>query len=290
MLFFDIEVTLAGLLLLACFLFYLGGRRWSPVISVLNRWVRLATFACSVAYWDQILDWSGRPTWVIFIIAALTWVFVESFLIWVFLSQLSHSSIPLFPRFKSLPSADGMPIHPEFIKTQLQLESMGYKALDTLSLSLSGSFSMWSKVYEKNHVRVQLLLMPLGRQRFQLHLAVHGMGSDAVRYTVDNFYLPNVAAYPKNYLCLRRPWVRSLTKLLKQHAQLLAAAGGAHAFSHSGCEDLNRMQSDLEHYNAQGGLLRPLHADTERGRITQEGRYRIWKALFWLNYFGRASA
>lgn len=286
----DLEVFLIGLLALGGLLFVWGGRQWSPVVSVLNRWVSLMTFACCVAYWDQLVDWSGRPAWVMLALAVLGWFFCESLLLWVFLGRLSFSSVPLFPRFRLLAHTDGMPIHEGFSRAQAQLESMGYTFLESMALPLNDTFSVWSRVFEKDCRRVQLLLMPRSRGRFQLHVAVHGLGADGVRYTLDNLYLPNVAASPKDQVCLRRPWARGMRKLIKRHEALMAEAGGCQAFTYPPCEDLNRAQAQQEAYNAQGGLLRPSHVHSEHGRITPEGRYRIWKGLFWLHYFGRAAA
>jgi hypothetical protein len=49
------------------------------------------------------------------------------------------------------------------------------------------------------------------------------------------------------------------------------------------------MQQHMEVINLELGYLMP-HADREEfGKITAEGRFRIWKEAWLLDYFGRAS-
>ncbi len=279
-----LEIFLTTVLALAFLLFVLGGKLGSPLLAVMNRWVNLLALASGAAYWDRYSQWSGRPAWVVFVIVVLLWFFVESLLLWVMIAYLSRSKVPLFPRFQVLQTPDGMPIHTGFSRAQAQLEKGGYRPIDWLLLPIAGSYRAWSRVYEKDNIRVQLLLVPQGRRRHQWYCAIQAIDADGVRYVLDNLYLPNAGVFPKNYVYLRKPCLRSLNRLLKRHTGLLP--GAAVPFTSPPCEDLNQAQLILEAFNAQGGLLRSQSAPKERGRLTQEGRYRIWKALFLLHYFG----
>lgn len=53
--------------------------------------------------------------------------------------------------------------------------------------------------------------------------------------------------------------------------------------------DLNLQQRELEEVNTELGFLFPRSQREDHGKITYEGRYRVWKELWLLNYFGRAA-
>ena len=53
--------------------------------------------------------------------------------------------------------------------------------------------------------------------------------------------------------------------------------------------DFNAVQHELDQLNTELGFLHP-HAEREDlGKFTQEGRYRVWKEIWMLNYLGRAA-
>jgi hypothetical protein len=54
-------------------------------------------------------------------------------------------------------------------------------------------------------------------------------------------------------------------------------------------DDINQQQGVLERTNIEAGFLVPHHLQEEMGRITWEGRYRVWKEVWLLNYFGLTS-
>ena len=54
-------------------------------------------------------------------------------------------------------------------------------------------------------------------------------------------------------------------------------------------EDLNRQQQQMEQINTQLGFLLPNAEREEHGKITPEGRFRIWKEAWLLDYFGLSS-
>ena len=54
-------------------------------------------------------------------------------------------------------------------------------------------------------------------------------------------------------------------------------------------DDLNAQQTDLERINTELGFLLPHAEHEEHGRISHEGRYRVWKEMLSLSYLGRAA-
>jgi len=53
--------------------------------------------------------------------------------------------------------------------------------------------------------------------------------------------------------------------------------------------DLNDTQSELDRVNTELGFLNPRGAREDHGKISNEGRYRVWKEIWMLNYLGRAA-
>jgi hypothetical protein len=53
--------------------------------------------------------------------------------------------------------------------------------------------------------------------------------------------------------------------------------------------DLNDTQRELDRVNTELGFLNPRGVREDQGKITGEGRYRVWKEIWTLNYLGRAA-
>jgi hypothetical protein len=88
----------------------------------------------------------------------------------------------------------------------------------------------------------------------------------------------------------RAPWRRSLPRLIARHRARLAAAGAKLTpFTNEPLADLNATQAELDQLNTELGFLHPHHEREDLGKITHEGRYRVWKEYWMLNYFGRAA-
>jgi len=50
-----------------------------------------------------------------------------------------------------------------------------------------------------------------------------------------------------------------------------------------------RMETELDRVNTELGFLNPQSAREDHGKISNEGRYRIWKEIWMLKYLGRAA-
>jgi len=53
--------------------------------------------------------------------------------------------------------------------------------------------------------------------------------------------------------------------------------------------DINAAQNELDRLNTELGFLVPHAEREEQGKITHEGRYRVWKEIWMLDYLGRSS-
>jgi hypothetical protein len=77
--------------------------------------------------------------------------------------------------------------------------------------------------------------------------------------------------------------------LLKRHEKRLQKAGEMLApWSTDPLNDLNSQQRELEQINTELGFLLPQTEREDYGKMSYEGRYRVWKEIWLLNYFGRS--
>jgi len=286
-----IYILTAGLLL-AWLLAQLNQRFASPVISIFNRWVRWGIVAFGAAKICYDYEFVDRPLWVLVVGFFLIYFLIETAYRWLEIHALSVSPIPLFPRFHVNTSGEEWPTHPRLLKIRDWLREHGFKQIQALKAEMGGGIFLRTSIYQDSagEVRIQVIFLP------QAHggIAVcHALSSETVtgyRYVTDNLFLPFGGFYPENWLVERSPWRRSLSKLVARHRQRIARAKEMLVpWTSDPLGDLNLQQRELEQVNTELGFLFP-HAEREdHGKITYEGRYRVWKELWLLNYFGRAS-
>ena len=81
-----------------------------------------------------------------------------------------------------------------------------------------------------------------------------------------------------------------MDRLLKRHqARLRAGNEELVPFTMEPLQELNSAQSELDRLNTELGFLYPRHEREDFGKITQEGRYRVWKEIWMLNYLGKSA-
>src|SRR5690606_17374434 len=123
----------------------------------------------------------------------------------------------------------------------------------------------------------------------QVSFVITSVTESGKRIVTDNFFLPFGGFYPENTLTERRPWMRSIHRLMKRHEERVDAIGEDLIPLTTDPElDLNEQQRELERENIRLGFLAPAQEREELGKITREGRYRVWKELWMLSYLGRS--
>jgi hypothetical protein len=106
----------------------------------------------------------------------------------------------------------------------------------------------------------------------------------------DNLYIPFGGFYPEDWFVDRSPCCRSLARLLSRHRRRISSAGIPLApFAVEPLADLNNAQKELDRVNTELGFLNPQGAREDHGKISHEGRYRVWKEIWMLNYLGRSA-
>lgn len=256
-------------------------------IAVLNRWARWlgVTFGAAFLVFDA--GWLNRPFWVIGALFLIGWVLVETVYTWLAISALSRSSISLFPRFSENTTGEEWPAQKKLIEIKDWLKSKGFVRSKALLADVGHGISIRSTVFqsEDNNTRFQILFVPQNNGDIGFCFSFSSETKSGERIVTDNLYMPYGGFYPDNWAVVRKPWTRDPSKLFRNHSKRISKADLT-AYELDPLEDLNQQQRDLEQVNFKEGFLFAPQYQEEHGRITWEGRYRVWKEVWLLNYLG----
>lgn len=268
-----------------------NARRSSPLLAITSRWLLWLLSSLTIAMTVQHYGWLPHPLWALFGMAALVWFLGESMYMWIAIHALSVSEMPLFPRFTLNTSGDEWPTHPRFLKLRDELRSAGFRPVQALRAEVMEGHYLRLSIYQNadHTVRAQVTFLPQGNGGISVCLAFSTETEDGRRIVTDNLYLPYGGFYPEHWEVVRMPWIRSWTRLLKQHEGRVQAAGAPVTPWHSDpLQDVNAQQRELDQINTEMGFLMPPADREELGKMTHEGRYRVWKEVWMLNYLGRS--
>jgi len=287
---FDLAYVLLAVAILALVLFSLNQRMASPVLAIFVRWLRWFLFTFGGAFLAVQWGWSSRPFWVLAMGLFLVWFMFETIYNWLAISALSQSPLPLFPHYVVNDSGEEWPTHPRLLKVREWLRSGKFTQVQALKAELGGGVFLRVSVYQDQaaQTRIQVTFVPQANGAIAVCYTLATRRHDGLRYVTDNLYLPFGGFYPENWLVERTPWSRSLPRLLARHQRRLASTGGDYLpWTVDPAEDLNRQQSELERLNTELGFLLPHDQREEYGKMTYEGRFRVWREVWMLDYFGR---
>ncbi len=273
-------------------LMWINQRRASPVISIMSRWLRWFVFSFGVAHLCLALQLIDRPFWALAGVFFIVWFLIETLYNWLAITAHSLSPLPLFPRYAVNSSGEEWPVQPRLLKTREWLRAQGFRQVQALKAEIGGGVYLRISIYQDAQatLRVQVTFIPQANGAISVCYAVSSMGADGSRYLTDNLYIPFAGFYPENWFVERAPWRRSLPRLIaRHHTRLMRAKVTPTPFDAEPLNDLNSVQHELDRLNTELGFLHP-HAEREDfGKFTQEGRYRVWKEIWMLNYLGRAA-
>jgi hypothetical protein len=276
----------AALLLL---LFYLNLRLASPLLAIPIRWLRWILFALFVAESNARFEWLDRPYWVVATGAFLIWFLFESGFNWLRVSAISLSPLPLFPKFTANTSGDEWPVQKRLLKVRDWLRDNRLMPQQALKAEVGGGIWLRVSVYE-NHdrtIRVQVAFLPQDSGAITVCYSLSSETKSGRRYVTDNFFLPFGGFYPEDWFIDRSPWRRSLPRLVAHHLRRMAKADETPvSWEAEPLDDLNRQQQHMEQVNTVLGFLLPHAEREEHGKITPEGRFRVWKEAWLLDYLG----
>lgn len=286
-----LSLFLAPAVALLLLLFYINLRLASPVLAIPIRWLRWILFALFAAQANAQLGWVDRPAWVIGVAAFLLWFLLESAFNWFKVSAISLSPLPLFPRYVVNASGDEWPTQPRLLKLRDWLRDNHFKPVQALKAELGGGIWLRTSVHqsEDGGVRLHTLFVPQESGAITVCFSLVSKTTTGRRYVTDNLYIPFGGFYPENWFVERTPWRRNLASLVKRHRKRLSAGNEqAEPWVTTPLDDINQQQQQMEVINTELGYLLP-HADREEyGKITPEGRFRVWREAWLLDYLGIA--
>ncbi|MDF9833788.1 hypothetical protein M2103_002021 [Ereboglobus sp. PH5-5] len=264
----------------------------SPIIALVNRWLRWGIFSTGGAYVLKGLLMLDHPYWMLVVMFALIWFLGETLYNWMAIKAYSYSELPLFPNYEPNESGEEWPTQKRFLKMREDIRANGFVHLCSMRARVMDSVHVRISVYQdaSTATRLQITFLPQTKTNgMATIIGLSTLTADGCRYVTDNTFMPYAGFYPENWFVERRPWIRSLTSLLKRHKNRLEKNNETPVpHTSDPLEETNAHQRMIERLNVEMGFLTtPLHRE-EQGRITNAGRYRTWKELWTLNYLGKS--
>ncbi|TVP76537.1 MAG: hypothetical protein EA353_11830 [Puniceicoccaceae bacterium] len=264
-----------------------------PILTLLGRWMRWILFGALFAYFLKLFELSFRPDWVHFVSGLALWFVLETGYNWIVIKALSRSDLPLFPEFKENTHGDEWPAETRFIEIKDWLRERGFKRLKALKAELFEDTYLRASVYESpdRETRIQILFFPKSTGGTTACFTITSLAESGERLITDNLFLPYGGYYPENWSISRRPLVGSLPGLLHLHGRRIVRHSiEPIVMEEDALEELNEQQRILERLNTETGFLVPRQRREEDGKITAEGRYRLWKEMWSLAYLAKSVA
>ncbi len=280
-----------GLMLMSLLISF-GNLNWRiPAIGIFNRWLRWGLFSLGIAVFATEFEWTTRPLWLVALAAFLGWFLLETMYNWLVIAAISKSPIPLFPKFGPNLDGDEWPAQGKFITMRDWLRSQGFKKLQSVKAEFSDALAIRSTIYQEGSgdTRCQILFFPQRAGAVNVAFILSTNLEDGRRLVTDNVFLPFGGYYPENWEISRKPLMRDLPQLIKYHRRRLRELETkveAWDDDDDAVGELNRQQQALERLNRKQGYLMPTEFQEEHGRLTHDGRYRLWKEVWLLNYLG----
>lgn len=280
-----IPLLLAATLLLT----WWNGRKASLLLAILNRWLRWITFSLAAAFLSFSAEWFAKPFWTLVLVFFLGWFLVETIYHWIAIKALSQSSVPLFPAFNINPQGEEWPGQKRFFALRQWLKDHEFKSICSLKASLVSDVTLRMHVFQSldDKHRIQILLIPQRNGAVNMCFTIVSQTVEKSRFVTDNMFLPFGGFYPENWYLQRKPLARNLMGLYRRHLRRLENTKEVFVtWEDDPLDDVNFQQKTLERVNTDLGFLFPIAQRDEFGKITWEGRYRVWKEIWMLNYLG----
>ena len=286
----DGQIAVSALIVISIALSYANSKTNSLVLSVLNRWVRWLCVSFGLAFLVDKMEWADRPFWALAVIFFLFWLLLETLYTWIAISAMSQSDMPLCPRFRNNTSGEEWPAQQKLIELRNWLRSNKFQKEQALIANIGYEVDIRSSVYqdETGTIRAQILFVPQGNGLISHCISFTSDSVDGEHFITDNLNSPYGGYYPENWDVCRKPWSRNPARLLRHHKKRIEGFE-LEQYEIDPIDDINQQQGVLERTNIEAGFLVPHHLQEEMGRITWEGRYRVWKEVWLLNYFGLTS-
>lgn len=269
-------------------------RLGQPALEILARWSRLTTFSLGVTYLAFTLQWSlaeNRPPWSLALIVFLACLLFETINTWLKVRSLSYEDTPLFPKYTSNEEQDEWPTDHAHIRLREWVRKQKFRQVASLRAHPFPGFCIREFYFDSKDglTRLSVTFLPRGLDSLYVTHTATSLTSDGERYVTDNAYLPYGGCFPDTWALDRKPLTRSPARLLKRHIKRMEDSGKKFSpWADLPLDDVRHQHRLLEKENKDRGILNPRSSWEEYGRFSQEGRFRMWKEILLLNYFGLA--
>lgn len=264
----------------------------SPLNKLFIRWLRLFLIALFVGLLFKITVFPNISYWRLCVIAFLLWALLETLYLWLYILAWDKSELPLFPDIDTMKRVD-WPANKRFFLIRDWIRHNNYEQIGAFRHFYAEESLQQSIIYQSpdKTIRMQVLVVPDSIGVILDQIVFISETSKGVRVITDNVFMPFGGIYPKNWNINRFPSMRKIERLAKMHTALLAGQGETCVqINKNPLEWIESSQEILEEVNVEHGLLNLRRDRNEFGKMTGEGRYRIWKELLLLNYFCKSIA
>ena len=267
-------------------------RRGQPMFEIAARWSRIFTISFSVTYVAFAMDWpiaENRPLWSLSAFCIVGCLLFATVHAWLRVRVYSYEDTPLFPNYFRNEEPDEWPTDSRHIELREWIRGKGFRQVGSLRANLFAEYYIREFHFDSEDelTRLTINFIPQGRSGLCVSHAVSSVAKDGVRYITDNAFAPFGGYFPNNWILDRKPFNRSVAKLLERHQERIKNSDKE--FSQWQDEPANCTKEQhrlLEKINRERGILNPRAKWEQYGRFSQEGRYHLWREILLLNYFG----
>jgi hypothetical protein len=284
-----VSYAVTAAVILSLVLIQINQRVASPLLAIVDRWLRWLVFAFGCALICAYYGLIERSYPVLVAVFFLVWFLGETLVNWLRIHALSVSPLPLFPHYGLNHDGDEWPIQPRLLRVREWLRHHGFRQIQALKAEIGGGIYLRVSVYQNAEAteRVHVTFIPQPSGAISVCHTITSLTKDGSRFITDNLYVPFAGFYPDAWFVERTPWRRSLRRLLARHRSRLNKLP-LMPFEVDPLSDQNTTQQELDRLNTELGFLNAPPEREDHGKITHEGRYRVWKEIWMLNYLGRA--
>lgn len=261
-----------------------------PLRSLFNRWSRWFLISLVGAFLlYHVLD-GTRAFFVLWLVSFLGWFLVESILTWLAVRALSHSQYPLFPRFEDVTDEGRLPASSQYLAMRDAFRKAGFTRQSLLRAELPQGLELLLMAHanEDRTIRLLTYFLPGPSGTLLPCWAFYSKEKDGSLIVTDNIFFPFGGFYPDRWDVRRYPLCRRFEGLLSSHGKRCQRpAGGLEPLEAVSAADLNEEQRGIERVNEEAGFLNAVPYREEYGLLSREGKYRLWKEIWLMNYFAR---
>ena len=263
-------------------------RTGKPAFKVAARWMLWLCASFGFGALFTKIGLSGKSLTATASFCFLLWPLAETFYNWLAIDALSRSGNSIFPNYCL--GENEWPVDKTSIRIREFLRAKQYRVVTCAVGKIGDDDCVRYHIFESpdrvTRVGVCFVVGPKGP--LQPFFSISTTLEDERKIVTDNDYMPFGGFYPDNVFIERHPLSRSLSRLLKRHYKRLEKAGSKPVkWNGDPIAELNRDQLELEQLNTSLGFLVEPARRNELGNISREGRYRLWKEIWMLNYLGR---